>query len=130
VRLNPNNAKAQKILGNNRSAIETLARVDRLEIGDEGSLAKCAVTVINVDDVKVKIIVPLEGLVDFDEEIKRIQKLIEKLEKDITGLTGRLSNENFVKNASEDVVEADKKLLEQSKEKLVSLRDALVRFKV
>jgi valyl-tRNA synthetase len=130
VRLSPNCDKAQKILGNNRSAIETLGRIENLEIGAEGSLSKCAVSVITVSDIKVKVVIPLEGLVDFDEEIKRIQKQIEKLEKDILGISGRLSNDNFVKNASEEVVENDKKTLEQSKEKLTSLKDALIRFKI
>jgi valyl-tRNA synthetase len=128
IHLAPNDDIAQKILGSNRGAIETLGRSSDLIIDEEGSLSKCAVTSVILKDLKVKVIIPLEGLVDFEEEIKRIQKLIEKLSKDIAGLSGRLSNANFVANAAEEVVAADKILLAQAKTQIESLRDALMRF--
>ena len=51
----------------------------------------------------MKVIIPLEGLVDFDEEVKRINKSIEKLTRDIGMLSGKLSNEKFVANGEEDI---------------------------
>lgn len=128
VRLGVTNDQVQKIMGNNRTAIVTMGRVENLEIGEEGDLMKCAVAPVMVNDSSVKVIIPLEGLVDFDEEVKRINKLIEKLQKDITMLSGKLSNEKFIANADEDVVAADRALLAQSKLQLESLRDALTRF--
>ncbi|MFN7263148.1 MAG: valine--tRNA ligase [Pseudobdellovibrionaceae bacterium] len=128
VRLAPSDGEVQKILGNNKNAIVTLGRVENLDIGDAGNLAKCAVAPVAVQNSGVKVIIPLAGLVDIEEEIKRIQKQLEKLNKDIAQLTGRLGNENFVKNAAEDVVEADRLLLDQSKSQLVSLQEALARL--
>jgi valyl-tRNA synthetase len=128
VRLAPSDGQVQKILGNNKNAILTLGRVENLDIGEIGSLAKCAVAPVAVQNSGVKVVIPLEGLVDIEEEIKRIQKQLEKLNKDIAQLTGRLSNENFVKNAAEDVVEADRLLLDQSNSQLVSLQEALARL--
>lgn len=128
VRLAPSDDRSQKVLSANRTALETLGRLENLEIGLEGSLAKCAVTPVIVEDSKVQVIIPLEGLVDIDEEIKRIQKSVEKLNKDINSLNGRLTNENFVKNAAEDVVEADRRALESAKSQIESLREALVRL--
>jgi valyl-tRNA synthetase len=129
VRLSPSDDQVQKILGTFKSAIMSLGRIDSLEITNEGSLSKCAVTPVAIKDYRVKVIIPLEGLVDFEEEIKRIEKTIEKLSKDIGILNSRLSNQNFVANAAEDVVEADKKLLEQSKLQVESLRESLYRLK-
>jgi valyl-tRNA synthetase len=129
ARLAPMDATVQKILGNNRNAILALGRIENLEIGEEGSLAKCAVTPVVVNQLRVKVIIPLEGLVDINEEIKRIEKTIEKLTKDITTLSHRLGNENFIKNAAEDVVEADKKSLVDAKIQIESLREALIRLK-
>ena len=128
VRLGVAEPDTQKILGNNRSAIMSLARLEELSIGEEGVLSKCAVTTINVHGLMAKVIIPLEGLVDFNEEINRIHKTIEKLQKDISLLSGKLSNEKFVQNADEDVVAADRILLDQSRIQLVSLQEALVRF--
>ena len=68
------------------------------------------------------------SLVTFYEEIKRIQKTIEKLEKDTALLHAKLSNEKFVQNADEDVIAADRVLLQQSSQQILSLREALTRF--
>ena len=73
-------------------------------------------------------IVPLEGLVDIDEEIKRITKLIEKIHKDIALISKKLGNESFVKNAPAEIVEADKELLEQHKSQVASLQESLSRL--
>ncbi len=128
VRLAPEDELSQKILGSNKVAIQTLGRIENLEIGPAGNLSKCAVTPVSIGEQQVTVIIPLEGLVDIDEEIKRIQKSIEKIKKDISMLSARLSNENFVKNAAEDVVEADKLLLEQSKTQVQTLEDSLMRL--
>lgn len=128
IRLGVTNDQTQKILGNNRTALMTMGRLEDMEIGPEGDMMKCAVAPVVVKDASVKVIIPLEGLVDFEEEVKRINKSIEKLTKDIGMLTGKLSNEKFVANADEDVVAADRALLAQSKIQLESLREALTRF--
>jgi valyl-tRNA synthetase len=128
VRLDVVDDKAQKLLSENKNTLMTLGRLSQLDIGTEGNLAKCAVAPVKVKDIGVKVVIPLEGLVDFDEEIKRIQKTIEKLNKDVTLLTNKLSNEKFVKNADEDVVAADRELLENAKVQLVQLEESLVRF--
>ncbi len=119
----------QKVLNDNRTALMNMGRLEALDIGAEGDLMKCAVTSVVVKDATVKVIIPLEGLVDFDEEVKRINKTIEKLERDIGMLSGKLSNEKFVANADEDVVAADRVLLAQSKVQMDSLRESLSRFK-
>lgn len=128
IRLGVADAKVQKILGTNKSALMTMGRLEEMEIGADGDMQKCAVAPVTVKEATVKVIIPLEGLVDFDEELKRITKSIEKLTKDISMLNGKLSNEKFVKNADEEVVAADRLLLEQSKIRLLSLQEALTRL--
>jgi valyl-tRNA synthetase len=128
VRMAPLESDTLKILTANRSALETLGRISKLDIGEEGSLKKCAVTPVVVGPAHIKVIIPLEGLVDIDEEIKRIQKSMEKLSKDVATLSGRLNNANFVKNAAEDVVAADRELLANSQSQLASMNEALARL--
>lgn len=128
VRLGVTEASVQKTLSENRTAIMTIGRLENLDIGADGNLMKCAVAPVSVREAQVKVIIPLEGLVDFGEELKRIQKTIEKLDKDINLLTNKLSNEKFVANADEDVIAADRQLLAQSKVQIVSLKEALTRF--
>ena len=128
IRIGVTQDDMQKILGNNKNAIMNMARLEALDIGLDGNLLKCAVAPITVKDGQIKVIIPLEGLVDFDEEIKRINKAVEKLAKEIGILNGKLSNEKFIANADEDVVAADRVLLAQSKLQIESLKEALIRF--
>ena len=60
--------------------------------------------------------------------IKRIQKNLDKLDKDVSLLVNKLSNEKFVQNADPDVIAADRILLRQASEQVLSLRDSLTRF--
>lgn len=128
IRLATAEAKAIEILKTNQTAISILGRTETIDIGPEGNLNKCAMAQVGTETLKVKVIIPLEGLVDFNEEVKRIQKTIEKLDKDISLLTNKLSNEKFIQNADEDVIAADKILLAQSREQIILLKDALTRF--
>jgi valyl-tRNA synthetase len=126
--LAPTDAKAQKILGANKTSIMTMSRLEACEIGDAGSLAKCAVQPVQVKGFRVDVIVPLEGLVDIGEEVNRIRKTIEKLQKEMASLTARLADKNFVANAPEEVVEAGKRQLEDSRAQVATLEAALTRL--
>lgn len=128
VRLAPSDGRVQKILGANKAAICRIARIETCDIGEAGNLAKCAVAPVRFESAAVDVIVPLEGLVDIAEEVKRIHKAVEKIQKDISVLTQKLSNENFMKNAPEDLVAADRALLEGHKARLSRLQDSLTRL--
>ena len=132
VRLAPSDDRVQKILGENKAQIVRLARLDGLEgceiQAEPGSLAKCAVSPVRLPEASVDVIVPLEGLVDIEAEVKRIQKAIEKIQKDIAVLSQKLGNENFIKNAPEDLVAADKTLLEGLRARHIGLQESLTRL--
>lgn len=128
LRLAVTDGKTIDILKTNQNAMAILGRTETIEIGAEGNLSKCAVMQVGSENHKVKVIIPLEGLVDFNEEVSRIQKTIEKLDKDISMLTNKLSNEKFIQNADEDIVAADRILLTTSKEQIIMLMESLTRF--
>ncbi|USN47230.1 MAG: valine--tRNA ligase [Pseudobdellovibrionaceae bacterium] len=129
VRLAPESDKGQKILGANKLYIMTMSRLDSCEIGEPGNLAKCAVSPVYLGDVRLDVIVPLEGLVDIEEEVKRLEKKIEKLEKEKAGLDKRLANENFVKNAPEEVVIEGREQLKTLDAQITILQASLERLR-
>ena len=51
------------------------------------------------------IYMPLEGVVDASAEVERLQGQLDKVAKDMRGVDGKLSNENFVSRAPDHVVE-------------------------
>jgi len=62
-----------------------------------------------VGDMKVQI--PLGSFIDADAEIARLNKELEKTEKDITSVSGRLNNNAFVDKAPEAVISKAKQQL-------------------
>ena len=47
---------------------------------------------------------PLEGIIDVEEEKKRLSKSLDKLQKEISALKGRLQNSKFIESAPEEVI--------------------------
>jgi len=129
VKLVPSDGIVQKILGNNKTSVLRMAKVEDCFIGEVESLAKCAVTPVILGDWRVQVVVPLEGLIDMEEEIKRLAKTIEKLQKDVDLISGKLGNANFVKNAPEDVVVQDRERLVELRAKIENLRESQLRLR-
>lgn len=129
VRIDPHDEKIQKILSSNRASILRMAKVKDLFVGEIKSLAKCAVTPVIVKDARIQVVVPLEGIVDLEEEVKRLAKAIEKTQKELQGIEVKLNNPNFVKNAPEDVVVLDKQRLTELKARIDNLEESQARLK-
>ncbi|ACH38549.1 valyl-tRNA synthetase [Citrifermentans bemidjiense Bem] len=117
------------LLKRNEAYVMSLARLSDLGIGQ--GIERPAEASLQVAG-DVEIIVPLRGLVNVEEEEKRLGKEIAKIEKDIEFLSKKLENPSFVERAPADVVEKErekigefankKKLLEESLEKIQRLR--------
>ena len=77
----------------------------------------CATAVVGDFQVHVR----LKGLIDFEEEKKRLRKEIQKIEKEMAGSAKKLSNRKFLEKAPEEIVAGVKekvKALELKREKL------------
>ena len=72
---------------------------------------------------------PMNELVDVEKELQRLAKEIEKAEKNIAGLKGKLSNENFVSRAPEAVVQAERDKLAKAESLLQQLQESQARLK-
>jgi valyl-tRNA synthetase len=53
---------------------------------------------------EMEVLVPMAGLIDKTAEIARLQKEIDKAEKELGRISGKLSNASFVAKAPADVV--------------------------
>ncbi len=51
----------------------------------------------------------IEGLIDIEAEVARLKKQLETVEKGITAIQKKLSNENFVKRAPADIIAGEEK---------------------
>ncbi|MGE6771859.1 valine--tRNA ligase, partial [Bacillus velezensis] len=72
-----------------------------------------------------EVILPLEGLINIDEEIARLQKEFDKLTKEVERVQKKLGNEGFIKKAPEHVIEE-----ERGKEKDYTAKREAVRQRI
>jgi len=98
------------------------AKVEVLEGRPEGDSGG-AVELVVRDGLEV--LLPMAGLFDAKKELARLQKQESKLEKNLSGLTTRLSNEKFVASAPAHVVDEVRSQKEEAEEQLAMVRDKL-----
>jgi valyl-tRNA synthetase len=72
-----------------------------------------------VNDIEVCL--PLAGLIDFDQEARRLRKEIDKAGAELSVVASKLGNEKFVGNAPADIVEAHRTRKGNLEEKLSKL---------
>ena len=111
-------ADLEAILKKHSGFICELARVDQISIGP--GIEKPKVSASSVLG-EMDLIIPLEGMMDFEEEKSRIEKELKKIEKDLIFLSKKLSNPNFVNKAPAEVIEKDEKRKTILSEKQVKL---------
>ena len=114
--------KGRAALANNIELIQRLARLDGMS---EGAAPKGSITVAVEGGAFA---IPLEGVIDIGEEKARLSKTLEKLEKDMGGLKGRLNNPKFVESAPEEIVEETREKLALAEEEAAKIRAALQRL--
>lgn len=116
-------AQAQSAYAHNAALIERLARIDGLHPAE--TLPKGALS-IAVEGATYAL--PLEGVIDLAAEMARLRKSMEKLQKDIGGLKGRLDNPRFVASASEEVVQEARDQLSEKADEAARLAEVLERL--
>jgi valyl-tRNA synthetase len=113
---------AEEVMAAGEGYIKSLARVDDLAYGVSVERPAKAATQVAGD---VEILLPLAGLIDLDEEQKRLEKEIAKVKKDVAMFGKKLSNEAFLAKAPAAVLEKDRRKLADAEEKLTILQQSL-----
>ena len=102
--------------------IEKLAYGEKVIIGERFENINDAVTIILP---KAKVYIPMDELIDKNEELQRLKKSLETAEKEFKLASSKLSNEGFMSKAPQNVVDNVKKTYETYKEKIESLKSAI-----
>ena len=98
-----------------------LSKSGEISIISEDKEVEDAVSLIFND---FKIYIPLENLIDYDKERKRLKDEIKKLESEIKRAEGKLNNQGFVSKAPEAVVNEEREKLEKYKDLLVKTQES------
>jgi valyl-tRNA synthetase len=107
----------------NESLIRRLARIESLSQAD--AVPRGAIT-IAVEGGSFAL--PLAGVIDLAAERARLEKTLDKIEKDLAGLRNRLANPAFLASAKEEVVDETRDKLATAEDEAAVLRLALARM--
>ncbi|MCK5813712.1 MAG: class I tRNA ligase family protein, partial [Cocleimonas sp.] len=105
--------------------INALAKIESAQWLEAGGEAPESATAL-VGEMKV--LIPLAGIIDKDAETARLTKEIEKIQKGLQGLEGRLNNPNFTDRAPEKVVNQVRQQAGEQKAALMQLEEQLIKI--
>jgi valyl-tRNA synthetase len=109
-----------------KDMIINLARLESLSVENTGQRPKSAATSV-VENATIY--VHLEGIIDFAQEIHRLEKEIIKLMDELNIVTKKLHNEDFLEKAPKHVVEKVKERYDSLMEKQQKLKKNLNKIK-
>jgi valyl-tRNA synthetase len=101
------NASAEDIrrLEDNAMFLHSIAKLETVTaISEDEKAPVCATSLLG----SLEIMIPMAGLIDKDAELARIAKALDKLDKDFIRTEGKLTNQKFVSNAPDAVIEKEK----------------------
>ena len=108
------------------SAIMMAAANDFIIQGTKEGIAEDAVSVVVPD---ATVYVPLEELIDFEQEIERLTKEEARLTKEIARSNGMLNNEKFLSKAPQAKVDEEKAKLEKYTQMMAQVKERLASLK-
>ena len=104
------------------SFFDSLANAQLKELGEEIEIPPTNATRAMKG---IEVFVNLEGLIDKEAEIKKLEKELQKVQGNITGKERKLSSEKFVQGAPAEIVQRERDTLEKLCEQLKTLEAAL-----
>ena len=116
---------AQQWFAAHEGVISKMARVKSFE-----TVSKMPQGAIQIVIGDMTLGLPVANIIDLDKERGRLQQQIHKLEKDIKQIEGKLSNQGFVANAPEEVIEEQKMRKQESQVIIEKLSMALKQLDV
>ena len=93
---------------------------------DKSGIAEDAISVVVPDATAY---LPLEDMIDFDQEIERLTKEEARLTKEIARSNGMLGNEKFVSKAPAAKVQEEREKLEKYEQMMAQVKDRLASLK-
>jgi valyl-tRNA synthetase len=113
------------IMAENKSLIINLATLDSLDFRNKDQFPGSGATAVIANTT---CFVSLEGVIDFDKEIARLEKELDKNTKELLSVQKRLHNESFLEKAPEEVIQKVKDQYAELEGKNGKLKDSLDRI--
>lgn len=99
-----------------------LASASEVQVAEQFDGMDDAVSIITES---ARIYIPMDELVDFQAELKRLEKEKASVQKELDMVNGKLGNENFVSKAPAAVVEKQRQAKTQLEEKMALIEESM-----
>ena len=109
-----------------RQLLTKLANIESIEWLETGDKAPMSSTALAGD---LEILVPMAGLIDASAEIERLEREITKFETEMSKISGKLANDNFVQRAPEQVVAKERDRLGEVESAVARLQKQVTELK-
>ncbi|KZE39986.1 valine--tRNA ligase [Bhargavaea cecembensis] len=116
----------QAALENNRAYLERFCNPETLEIGRDLAAPDKSMSAVVTG---AELFMPLEGLINIEEELARLEKELGKWQGELKRVEGKLSNERFVSKAPEAVVEEERAKQKDYQEKYDAVQKRIAELK-
>ncbi|WP_182200437.1 valine--tRNA ligase [Paraliobacillus salinarum] len=110
----------------NRHYLERFCNTSELTIATEVTTPEKAMSAVVTG---AELYLPIEGLIDIDKEIERLNAELDKLNKEVERVQKKLGNEGFVKKAPEKVVEEERQKEKDYLDKRAKVQERLEELK-
>lgn len=107
--------------------IKSLAHIDKIDYNDSKNIDINKMVQLVFE--KILIYIPMTDLINKEEELKRLQNEIEKINFEIKRAENMLSNEKFVSKAPKEKIDEEKEKFEKYNNLLKSLNESLEKIK-
>ncbi|MET3574623.1 valine--tRNA ligase [Bhargavaea ullalensis] len=116
----------QAALDGNRDYLERFCNPETLEISRDLEAPGKSMTAVITG---AELFLPLEGLINIEEELARLEKELGKWQGELKRVEGKLSNERFVSKAPESVVEEERGKQKDYQEKYDAVQKRIAELK-
>jgi len=113
----------QSVVAEQELIIAGMTKIDGIEFADDIPAESIEKTMSGY-----KIIVPLKGLIDPEEELMRLQKELRDVENDIKVISSKLANDQFISKAPTAVIEKEKVKIKEAENKKVMIEESIAKL--
>ena len=118
------NLEKKRIINENKNLIINLAKLSEIEFSSDEEVINEKFIVTTIDNITLML--PLEGLIDFDGERNRLNKELADINNEIDIINKRLSNPMYIEKAPSNVVNEVRNKQSIFKQRKVEIEKALL----
>jgi valyl-tRNA synthetase len=118
----PANDEARNVIALMEDRIKLLARIEQIDIVEKLPARRGYARDVTSG---AALAVPLEGLIDFENERARLEREVRKLVAEREGLEKRLANQDFIDRAASDVVERTRDRAAELESRIAKIRSMI-----